>query len=116
MGKNARSATYMAASNAIWNPINNAVWNPINTKKIQEKIAEENRIRLAEMFENGDITDLPRCHEDLRILVDDIFSEFDSILLFMTVYVGYTGVSLALEPFRLNFFEEEQELLKREDY
>ncbi len=112
LARNATSATYIAASNAISNPINNlrnhakwnhitnAKWNPINHRKQQLKIADENRIRLEEMLANGDIKDLPRCHEDLRLIVDSIVSKFDYILLRMSVYVGYTGVSLATEPFR----------------
>jgi len=52
------------------------------------------------MLANGDIMELPRCHEDLRLIVDSIVSKFDYILLLMSVYVGYTGVSLATEPFR----------------
>jgi len=128
LARNSTSATYIAASNAIsnqinnhrndakwnqitnakWNPINNprnsAKWNPITNAKWSEirrlKIADENRIRLEEMLANGDIKDLPRCHEDLRLIVDSIVSKFDYILLLMSVYVGYTGVSLATEPFR----------------
>jgi len=87
-------------NSAKWNPITNAKWYPINNRKQQLKMADENRIRLEEMLANGDIMELPRCHEDLRIIVDSIVSKFDYILLFMSVYVGYTGVSLATEPFR----------------
>jgi len=102
--KNSKSATYIADSNAKWNPINNAInnpiWNPINNRSTQLRIAEENRIRLEEMHANGEIADLPRSHDELRIIVDSVFLEFERILLFNTVYVGYTGVSLAVEPFR----------------
>jgi len=50
------------------------------------------------MLANGEIIDLPRWHDELKIVVDGIFSIFARILLFFSAYVGYTGVSLAVEP------------------
>ena len=87
-------------NNAKWNPINNPLNNPKNNKALQDRVAEKNRLKLDEMFENGLIQFKKRTTAEINTIVDGIFLSFTFILVSLAVYIGYTGVSLALEPYR----------------
>ena len=77
-----------AVLNPVWNPINNQVVNEAN----QDLIVEENRIRLEEMYTNGEILFRQRTTDEIVTVVDNIFTLFSYILLFLSAYIGYTGI------------------------
>jgi hypothetical protein len=83
------------------NPRHNPKNNPRNNLKRQLKVAADNYLELMEMFLKGLIPEMPLSDAQIEAVVDGLFLtngklNDDSI----SIYTGYTGVSLDDEPYR----------------